>query len=174
MRKFHIRIPWRDVLFLLLGAAIGYGTAIYFYNLTKKDLKQQVLDRAFMDCQVATLKQNYPQLYDSTEYLGSGTPWSKLTMTGIDMLYFNIEIFRDYNKFDEFTEIVNQAKLAIDGFNDRMTLRNFYIVIGPLFKIPDLAISQYPRIYSYYQRSIRSQVSTLQNYLKLHRAELVQ
>jgi hypothetical protein len=162
----------------IIGYIVGYGISNHFYQISKqeskKDLKEELLQSALVDIIHNTLKENFPELHDSLGYLKTGIPRRKLVTTGIDRLYFNILIFRDYNKFEEFVKIVNRVKLVTDDFNERMTLYNLCTVIGPVLKVPDLPSALNPGAYNYYQRTVLPAILNLENYLKLNHQNLIQ
>lgn len=160
------------VVGIAVGSLLGYLLSDYFYQLAKrearKEVRQELLEGLFVDLAHNTLDQNFPQLYDSVGFIHSSSPWRKLVASGVDRLYFNILSFIDYHKFEEFVDIVNRAKLATDDFNDRMELRNISILLGR-----DLAKSQNPEAYHYYQWIVRPDLLKLLDYIQQNRSELV-
>ncbi|NIM97891.1 MAG: hypothetical protein GTO24_07370 [candidate division Zixibacteria bacterium] len=85
------------------------------------------------------------------------------------MLYLNILSFKGYGEFVEFVNLVNEVKLAVEDFNDRITLRNNSILLGR-----GLVTSQNPLAYHYYQWAVRPKLLNLQKYLKSNYDELIQ
>ncbi|MDP3024004.1 MAG: hypothetical protein Q8O10_00530 [candidate division Zixibacteria bacterium] len=152
----------------LIGVVVGYLISMHFYQVTKKEVKEQLINSALVEVSHNTFKGNYPQLFDSIQYAGSGSPWRKLVTTGIDRLYFDAMVFIDYDKFVEFVNIVNEAKLTTDDFNDRITLRNLSILLDP--KAPTF---HNPKAYHYYQAVVRPAILKLHNYLTSNYKELI-
>jgi hypothetical protein len=188
-----MRIISRDVsiaiISTLIGVAVGsiigyiggYRISNHFYQISKqeskKDLKEQLINSALVDLAHNTFKRNYPQLFDSIQFASDAGPWRKLATTGIDRLYFDILAFKDrdedWDKVIDLMNIVNTAKLATDDFNDRMTLRNLSVLLGPVFKAPYLATVQNPSAYQYYHQHVLPALLNLQEYIKKHRKDLV-
>jgi len=157
------------IIGIVVGGFIGYGISIYFYKLNKNEIRKELLDSAIIDLAHNTFKTNFPQLHDSIGYLDSGSPWRKLSTTGMDRLYFNILAFRQYDKFEEFVDAVNEVKLVTDDFNDRITLRNSCILRGN-----DLVKPHNPRAYDYYQRVVNPRLLRLQDYIRSNYDDLVE
>jgi|GEM_PF-3671016 len=156
------------VITTLIGVLVGYLISMHFYQVTKKEVKKQLINSALVEVTHNTLERNYPQLFDSIQFSGSVHPWRKLVTTGIDKLYFDIMVFINYDKFVEFVNIVNEAKLSTDDFNDRITLHNLSIFWGPSYT---RALN--PGAYHYYHQYVLPALLNLQEYIKKHGKELI-
>jgi len=145
---------------VILGAVIGYIISDNFYCISQDEFRKDLLDSTKIDLTHNMFKDNYPQLYDSLAYLADTSPWRKLSIGGIDRLYFNILRFKKSEDFVNFVNIVNKTKLSIDDFNNRINLRNNVILQNR-----EIVKLHNPRSYSYFHRYVLPEIQKLHNYI---------
>ncbi len=156
------------VVGIIVGIVTGILISEFFYQRTVKDVKKDLLDGAVMDIIRNMDIESYPQLHDSVKYLKSGQPWRKLSASGIDRLFFSLLSFKNYKSFKEFANLVNEVKLAIDDFNDRISIRNYTIFQGFEYMTP-----HNPNAFHFYQKEVLPRLITLKEYIRRNYDELV-
>ncbi|OGC76416.1 MAG: hypothetical protein A2Z27_02170 [candidate division Zixibacteria bacterium RBG_16_50_21] len=166
--KRYIKDTVIGVTFTIVGGILGYWTSTHFYEVSEKDERKKLIEGALIELGANSYPGNYPELFDSTAYLSDTGVWRKLLTSGMVRLYFSIFEFKEFPNFEEFVSLVNEVKILVDDFNERITIRNHTIFKGFEYMRP-----HNPRAYHYYQTVVLPKLKNLLNYLMVNRPILV-
>jgi hypothetical protein len=156
------------ILFSFLG---GWCVSNYFYEKSREDVRASLLDAALSDIEKWESVSDYPMLYDSAGYSGSGKVWPKLSLNGVQELSRNLNVFRHTSDCGDFAGLVRECEREAEGFNDRLLLRNISIVTAP--SLPGLAREMSPKAYHSFQTEVLPVAQKLDHMLQQDRRKLV-